>query len=178
MNAANSRLSFALLILSVVLLVGGGLVFAANPPGQRVASPSYSPPVGVSDGGFYFSCTLDCGFEVAVERVRNALAAEGLGILSEVDFTSILSSQGDNQALPYLVLGVYDPELVYHAHAAEEWIGVVTPSNVVVRQTGGGAVAVGVGSPAMLPSLTGNPELRGVSGQLTDKMLRVLAALQ
>jgi uncharacterized protein (DUF302 family) len=177
MDASNSRLSFAVLILSLVLLVGGGLVFAASSPGERAARRTYRPPTGVDDEGFLFTRALDCGFDVGVERVQGALAAEGFSVLSETDFAAVLGPQGNGAPAPYLILVAYDPALARGAHESEHWIGVVMPCTVVVRERADGTVVVGARNPALPSATTGNGELRRVNSELTNKLLRLLAAL-
>ncbi|WP_028278516.1 DUF302 domain-containing protein [Arthrobacter sp. H5] len=81
---------------------------------------------------------LPLAYDEAVEQTRTALAAQGFGILSEIDvratFEAKLGAQAAEDVGDYLILGACNPQLASRALAAELGLGALLPCNVVVRR--------------------------------------------
>lgn len=79
---------------------------------------------------------LDTGFATTVDRVREALAAQGFGILTEIDVTATLKAKLDHDMEDYVILGACNPPLAHRALEVDRSIGLLLPCNVVVRADG------------------------------------------
>ncbi len=71
--------------------------------------------------------------EVAVTKVKEAFAAQGFGILTEIDVQATLKAKTGADIEPYLILGTCNPQLAHQALEIERQIGLLLPCNVVVR---------------------------------------------
>lgn len=126
---------------------------------------------------YHFSTTLDTDMTSAVESVTEALAAEGFGILTEIDVQATLKKKIDVDFRPYLILGACNPEFAHKALLAEDKIGTMLPCNVVVQDIGDGKIEVSVVDPAASMSAVSNPALEGIAGDVRAKLQRVVGRL-
>jgi uncharacterized protein (DUF302 family) len=125
------------------------------------------------------STTVAMPYERAVERTREALAAEGFGVLTEIDVRATLKKKLDVEFRPYLILGACNPPLAHEALTAERDIGLLLPCNVVVYEGNeAGTSVVAALDPEAALALSGNPEVRPLAGQVRERIARVLAAVE
>jgi uncharacterized protein (DUF302 family) len=87
-----------------------------------------------------FSIVTDLSYETAVERCREALAAEGFGVLTEIDVQATFKKKLDVDRPPYLILGACHPPSAYKALTAAPEAGVLLPCNVTVSVEDGQTV--------------------------------------
>jgi uncharacterized protein (DUF302 family) len=109
--------------------------------------------------------------------VRQALAAEGFGVLTEIDVQATLKKKLGVERKPYLILGACNPPLAHKALEAEPPIGVFLPCNVDVFEGDDGSIYVQTPKPTMMFSLVGHPAIRGIADEIDAKLRRVLDAL-
>jgi len=123
--------------------------------------------------------TVPLEYGRAVERTKEALAAEGFGVLSEIDVAATLKKKLDVDFRPYVILGACNPPLAYRALSAERDIGLLLPCNVVVYadDTPGRSV-ISVLDPVEALQLTGNEEIRPLADDVRTRLTRVLEAIE
>lgn len=133
--------------------------------------------------GIALSTTVRGSFDSAVARTREALAAEGFGVLTEIDMKATLSKKlgeaaGDELG-DYLILGACNPPLAHRAVGIDRQIGLLLPCNVVVRADPDheGSVVVEAMNPQLLVEVTGEPELRAVADEVGAKLQSAIDAL-
>ena len=120
---------------------------------------------------YYFARTIKASFEDAVSRTREALKAEGFGVITEIDVQKTLKSKIDVDFRPYLILGACNPAMAYEALQVEDKVGTMLPCNVVVQQLAEGRVEVAAIDPVASMQAIGNPAL-------TEKAAEIAAKLQ
>ncbi len=119
---------------------------------------------------------LECGYEEAVEKARAVLAAEGFGILTEIDVKATLKKKLDEDFKKYIILGACSPPHALRALKAEEEIGLFLPCNVIVYEDGSGSVVSAI-DPLTAMSMIDNPELGGVAREVRENLARAIDAL-
>jgi uncharacterized protein (DUF302 family) len=126
---------------------------------------------------YYFSKTLDMPVEAATARVREALAAEGFGVLTEIDVAKTLKAKIGADFRPYIILGACNPALAHEALKLEDKVGTMLPCNVVVQDAGGGHTEVAAIDPVASMRAIDNPALLEAAGVVAAKLKAVIESL-
>ncbi|MBX6379117.1 uncharacterized protein (DUF302 family) [Thermoflavifilum aggregans] len=127
---------------------------------------------------YYFSKTLSgVSFDDAIQRVTQALQAEGFGILTEIDVQATLKKKLDVDFRKYRILGACNPPFAYQALQAEDKIGTMLPCNVIVQEQASGGVEVAAIDPVASMMAVDNPKLREVADLVRQKLQKVIAHL-
>ena len=123
------------------------------------------------------SVTLQAPFADAVARVREALAAQEFGVLTEIDVTATMRARLGEQMEDYVILGACNPPFAHRALGIDRSIGLLLPCNVVVRATPAGIVVEAL-DPQIMATLTGRPELKPVADEAARRLAAALAGLK
>jgi len=126
---------------------------------------------------FYLSKTLSDGFDSSIERVIEALKAEGFGVLTDIDVRATLKTKLNADWRPYRILGACNPPLAHQALQAEDKIGTMLPCNVIVQDMGNGTIEVAAIDPTAAMARLGNPKLADLAATVRGKLEAVLARL-
>jgi uncharacterized protein (DUF302 family) len=118
--------------------------------------------------------TLDRPYDDVVPAVRDALAAQGFGVLTEIDVRATMKAKLDVDVPAQVILGACRPELAHRALEATPSIGALLPCNVVVRSDPGGRTVVEAIDPEAMSRMEDSPVLRDVAD---EARLRLGAAL-
>ena len=126
---------------------------------------------------YVFSKTLDAPFDEAVARTRDALAAEGFGVIAEIDVQKTLKTKLDVDFRRYLILGACNPGLAYEALKLEANVGAMLPCNVVVQDAGDGRTDVSAIDPVASMQAIANAGLQTKAKLVADKLRSVIERL-
>ena len=113
----------------------------------------------------------------ALERVTQALAKEGFGVLSDIDVAATLKKKLGVEVPPYRILGACNPQFAHRALEAEPQIGALLPCNVVVRDDRSGKTFVEAMDPLAVMQLVGRPEVEEIAREVRARLERALGAL-
>lgn len=125
---------------------------------------------------YAFGKTVATSYEDTLKRATEALAAEGFGVLTEIDVAATLKKKLGKDMPPYRILGACNPQFAHRAIELEPQIGALLPCNVVVRVEGGKTV-VEIMDPDAVLQLVGRPEVGAIAAEVRERLERVLAAL-
>ena len=127
-------------------------------------------------GDYGISVTVTGSVDDVVPRVREALAGQGFGVLTEIDLRATMKAKLDRDIPGHVILGACNPPLAYRAVTAEPSIGLLLPCNVVVRDDDGQTVVEAI-DPMMMVGVTSNPELQSVADDAAERLSAALRSL-
>ncbi|MDJ0455789.1 DUF302 domain-containing protein [Arthrobacter sp. NQ7] len=131
---------------------------------------------------YTLATTVPLPWAETVERTREALAAQGFGILTEINvratFEAKLGAEAADAVGDYVILGACNPALASRALAAEPQMGVLLPCNVVVRRnTGAAETTVEAIDPQTMVQLSESPSVKDVADDAGTRLRAALASL-
>lgn len=115
-------------------------------------------------------------FEEIDQRTRAALAANGFGVLTEIDVKATMKKKIDKDLDDYRILGACNPGMAYQAIGHEPKVGAMLPCNVILRGVPGGVEVSAVDPLASMAGID-NDALKAVAGQVRDMMQKVVDAI-
>ncbi len=127
--------------------------------------------------GYYFSKTIDGSFDNAIQKVTEALKAEGFGILTEIDIKATLKKKLDVDFYNYKILGACNPPFAYKALLAEDKIGTMLPCNVIVQEKVTGKVEVSAVDPAASMQAIENKGLTDIATEIRARLQKIIEEL-
>lgn len=111
-----------------------------------------------------------------LDRVRAALAAEGFGVLTEIDVQATFKSKLGVERRPYVILGACNPALAHRAIAIDPGVGVFLPCNVTVFEGEDGATYVQAVRPAAMFAAVQASDLQPIADEVAARLERAVAA--
>jgi len=131
---------------------------------------------------YTLATTVSLPWAEALERTREALAAQGFGILTEINirstFEAKLGAEAADAVGDYVILGACNPSLASRALAAEPQMGALLPCNVVVRRNNAADVTtVEAIDPQAMVQLSSAPAVKDVADDAGTRLRKALASL-
>ena len=117
-------------------------------------------------------------FDTTLVAVKDALKAEGFGVLTDIDVKATMKQKLDIDFRRYEILGACNPPLARRALEAETAIGLLLPCNVVVYEEDDGTCTVGALDPLSMMSFTGNDALKPIADEAQGRLERALKSLE
>ena len=121
--------------------------------------------------------TLDQPYDESVTAVREALGAEGFGVLTEIDVRATMKAKLDVDVPAQVILGACRPELAHRALSATPSLGALLPCNVVVRTGPDGRTVVEAIDPDAMARLEDSPVVHEVAAEARQRLRAALDAL-
>jgi uncharacterized protein (DUF302 family) len=131
---------------------------------------------------YTLATTVPLSWADALERTREALAAQGFGILTEINvrstFEAKLGTEAADAVGDYVILGACNPSLASRALAAEPQMGALLPCNVVVRRKAdANETTVEAIDPQTMVQLSDAPAVKEIADDAGTRLRKALAAL-
>jgi uncharacterized protein (DUF302 family) len=123
------------------------------------------------------SVDVDLPYDLALEKVTEALKAEGFGVLTTIDVKTTMKAKLDVDFRRYVILGACNPALAHRALSEELEIGLLLPCNLIVYERDGGGATISAMNALAAMSFTGNPALEPIAQEASARLERVLATV-
>jgi uncharacterized protein (DUF302 family) len=118
--------------------------------------------------------TIDTTPAKAEEATRAALAAEGFGILTEIDIAATFKAKLGVDRPAMKILGACNPQFAHTAIDHDPTIALLLPCNVVIEQTPAG-VTVTAADPRQLLDNAGLDDLAADAAERLQRALDTVA---
>ncbi len=113
----------------------------------------------------------------AIDSLRSALAAEQMGIVSEVDVQATLKAKLGLDSHPQKLLGICSPKVAHAILGAEPDMGAMLPCGCGVSEARPGVTRVALQDPAVIAAATDNAAVHAACEMATAALQRVVARL-
>jgi len=131
-----------------------------------------------SAAGYTLALTLPLPYDRAVAAVREALADQGFGILTEIDLASTMKEKLGEDIAPQVILGACRPPLAYRALQADPSVAAMLPCNVVVRSLDATTSKVEAFDPDAMLSFSTGQAITEVAADAKQRLEETLTALR
>ncbi len=118
----------------------------------------------------------DASIDEVDARARKALAAEGFGVLTEIDVRQTMKTKLDLDMSGYRILGACNPKLAWKAIGTEPRVGAMLPCNVILREVADGIEVSAIDPIASMEAID-NRELHEIAGEVRDLLSRAVGAI-
>jgi uncharacterized protein (DUF302 family) len=118
--------------------------------------------------------TLPLPMDEAEPKVRESLAANGFGVLTEIDVAATLKAKIDVDRPPLKILGACNPGFAHAALQLDPAVALVLPCNVVLEPTAEGGTSVRVIDPR---SLVADPRFAELTADAAAKLTAAVDSL-
>lgn len=122
--------------------------------------------------------TVAAPYDIAVERAKAALKAEGFGVLTEIDVRDTMKKKLDVDFRRYVILGACNPPLAHKALSADLEVGLLLPCNVVVYEVDDVTSTVSIVNPGAMAAMLADPAFNAIATEAQARLDRVAAALR
>lgn len=113
----------------------------------------------------------------AETRLRAALAADGFGVLTEVDMPTVMQDKLGVAVEPYRILGVCNPHLAHEAMQIWKGFGLIAPCHIALYDVGDHRVVVAF-DPTSVPEVHQNGELLVLATRARDAVARAVQSVE
>ncbi|MCB2191379.1 MAG: DUF302 domain-containing protein [Deltaproteobacteria bacterium] len=125
-----------------------------------------------------FRTSVQAPFDKAVDIAKDALKAEGFGVLTEIDVTATLKKKLDKDFRKYVILGACNPPFALQALQADLEVGLLLPCNLIVYQDDQGVVQIAALNPVSALQVLESGELNEVAQEVSAKLRRVIDSIE
>jgi uncharacterized protein (DUF302 family) len=131
----------------------------------------------MEEGRLGFHVRTDLPFDAAEAAAREALKAEGFGVLTEIDVQATLAEKIGVEMERYKILGACNPTFANEALQVWRGFGLLMPCSVVIQDAGDHTVVLAF-DPIGIKEVHDVPELLPIARQAHDALARAMRRLE
>ena len=115
---------------------------------------------------------LRVSFDVAAERLPQALQAEGFGVITQIDLQQTFKAKLGADFRRYRIFGACSPTFALKAVEVDPRAGLLLPCNVVLFERDDGKAELGIIDPVEQLNAPSGP-LAGIAHEIASRLTRV-----
>ena len=115
--------------------------------------------------------------EQTITRLKELLAAEKMGVVSEVDIQAVMKNKLDHDMPAYKMLGVCGPGYAKRVLEADADLGAILPCGCVVYETANGTTRVAIRNPDTVSVFSDRPEVKAAMDEARVVLERIIERL-
>jgi uncharacterized protein (DUF302 family) len=119
---------------------------------------------------------LSQSFDVVVDRLPQALQAEGFGVITQIDLQQTFQAKLGVAFRRYRIFGACNPTFALKAVETDPRAGLLLPCNVVLFERDDGKTMLGIIDPVQQLNAPGGP-LGDIAREIGERLTRVAAKL-
>lgn len=126
---------------------------------------------------YAFTTELALPMDQAMERLKTALAAEKMGVVSEVDVQAIMKAKMNHDIAPYKILGICGPGYARRVIETDPDLGALLPCGCAVYESKPGFTRISVQNPNTVAAVTDKPQAVEAMTEARAVLDKVIASL-
>jgi len=126
---------------------------------------------------YAFTCDVALPFDAAVEKFKQELAAEKMGVVSEINVQHIMKAKLNADMPAYAILGACAPGLAKRVIDAEPNAGALLPCGVAAMALDADHTRFSFQDPETMAGITDNPVMHEVAKEAKAMLMRVRGRL-
>jgi uncharacterized protein (DUF302 family) len=127
---------------------------------------------------YFFSNSVNVGFDNTALATKDALKRHGFEILAEIDMRKAFKKHVALDFRPYLILSACHPTSAHHVIQIYDQIGSVLLCNVVVQQQNDGRVDISVADPATSMYVINHVELNWIVREIRGHLQKAIEEIE
>ncbi len=122
---------------------------------------------------YAFTVEVALPFDQAVEKFKQSLAAEKMGVISEIDVQAVMKAKLDHDMPPYRILGACAPGLAKRVIESDRDAGSMLPCGVAAMAVDANTTRFAFQDPEVMSSMTDNTVMKAVAVEAKAILMRV-----
>ncbi len=126
---------------------------------------------------YAFTVELALPLEQSIEKLKEALTAEKMSVVSEINAQAIMKAKLDHDIPPYRVLGICGANFARRMLESDTDLGAMLPCGCAVYEIPGGKTRIAIQDPNVVAGVTDKESAKSAMAEARVVLQRVIAAL-
>ncbi|MBI5330112.1 MAG: DUF302 domain-containing protein [Betaproteobacteria bacterium] len=122
---------------------------------------------------FAFTVEVALPFDQAIEKFTQSLAAEKMGLVSDINVQAVMKAKLDHDMPAYRILGACAPGLAKRVIESDPNAGALLPCGVAAMALDAGRTRFAFQDPEIMSGITDNAVMKAVALEAKAMLLRV-----
>lgn len=127
-----------------------------------------------------YAMTLEIALPIdqAIEKLKEALTAEKMGIVSEVNVQAIMKAKLDHDIPPYRMLGICGAGFARRVLEADSDMGAMLPCSCAAYEIDDGNTRIAIQDPNVVAGVTDKDAIKAAMTEARAALERVVSAMK